>query len=222
MTAHAVAVTSTLPFMGRTGVLVDFDLAQRAALSNEDYRIFQVWLSPGASPAILTRLRAEGVAIGSTTSAATRLGQLDHGGIALAYAVALIVTPIAGLLAIGSVAFVIISDGRRRRRETASLWMAGVPMRVVRRAHLLETMVILGVALIVGAVIGFVTDSLALSSLPQFVAGTGGLTISRSVPIVPFVCAVGVFAVLLAIAVEVSTRLVMGGRHTRHDSGFME
>lgn len=95
-------------------------------------------------------------------------------------------------------------------------------MRVVRRAHLLETMVILGVALIVGAVIGFVTDSLALSSLPQFVAGTGGLTISRSVPIVPFVCAVGVFAVLLAIAVEVSTRLVMGGRHTRHDSGFME
>jgi hypothetical protein len=54
------------------------------------------------------------------------------------------------------------------------------------------------------------------------VAGTGGLTISRSVPIVPFVCAVGVFGVLLAVAVEVSTRLVMGGRHTRQDSGFME
>jgi putative ABC transport system permease protein len=222
MTAHPVAVTSTLPFIGRTGVLVDFDLAQRAALSNEDYRTFQVWLAPGASPSILTRLHAEGVAIGATTSASTRLGQLDHGGIALAYAVALIVTPIAGLLAIGSVAFVIISDGRRRRRETASLWMAGVPMRTVRRAHLLETTVILGAALVVGAVIGFVTDSLALSSLPQFVAGTGGLTISRSVPIVPFVCAVGVFGVLLAVAVEVSTRLVMGGRHTRQDSGFME
>jgi hypothetical protein len=222
MTAHPVAVTPTLPFIGRAGVLVDFNLAQRAATSNEDYRIFQVWLAPGASPAILARLRAEGVAIGATSSAATRLGQLDHGGIALAYAVALIVTPIAGLLAIGSVAFVIISDGRRRRRETASLWMAGVPMRIVRRAHFLETTVILGVALIVGAVIGFITDSLALSSLPQFVAGTGGLTISRSVPIVPFVCAVGVFGVLLAVAVEVSTRLVMGGRHSHQDSGFME
>ena len=60
-------------------------------------------------------------------------------------------------------------------------------MRAVRRAHLLETTVILGAALVVGAVIGFVTDSLALSSLPQFVAGTGGLTISgrcRSCPCV--------------------------------------
>ncbi len=222
MTTHPVAVTSTLPFMGRTGVLVDYGLAQRAALSNEDYRTFQVWLAPGASAAILTRLRADGIAIGAVTSAAIRLGQLNHGGIALAYAVALIVTPIAGLLAIGSVAFVIISDGRRRRRETASLWMAGVPMRTVRRAHLLETTVILSAALVVGAVIGFVTDSLALSSLPQFVAGSGGLAISRSVPIVPFLCAVGMFGVLLAIAVEVSTRLVMGGRHTRQDSGFME
>jgi putative ABC transport system permease protein len=222
VTVHPVAVTSTLPSVGHAGVLVDLRLAQRAATSTQDYRTFQVWLAPGASPTILTRLRADGVAIGAATSTATRLDQLDHGGIALAYAVALIVTPIAGLLAIGSVAFVIISDGRRRRRETASLWMAGVPLRVVRRAHTLETTMILGSALVVGAVIGFVTDSLALSSLPQFVTGTGGLTISRSVPIVPFLCAVGIFGVLLAGAVEVSTRLVMGGRHTRQDSGFME
>jgi hypothetical protein len=222
VTAHPVAVTSTLPFIGHGGVLVDLALAQRAATSNEDSPTFQVWLAPEASPAILTRLRADGMAIGAATSAATRLGQLNHGGIALAYAVALIVTPIAGLLAIGSVAFVIISDGRRRRRETASLWMAGVPLRTVRRAQLLETTVILGAALVVGAVIGFVTDSLALSSLPQFVAGTGGLTISRSVPIVPFLCAVGAFGILLGVAAEVSTRVVMGGRHTHQDSGFME
>jgi hypothetical protein len=222
VTAHPVAVTSTLPFIGRAGVLVDLRLAQRAATSNQDSPTYQVWLSRGASPEILTRLRDDGVAIGSSTSAATRLGQLDHGGIALAYAVALIVTPIAGLLAIGSVAFVIISDGRRRRRETASLRMAGVPRRVVRRAHFLETTVILGAALVVGTVIGYVTESLALSSLPQFVAGTGGLAISRSVPIVPFFCAVGAFAALLAVAVEVSTRLVMGGRHVRQDGGFME
>jgi hypothetical protein len=221
VTAHPVAVTSTLPFIGHTGVLVDLALAQRAATSNEDAPTFQVWLAPGASPDILTRLRADGVAIGAATSAATRLGQLDHGGIALAYAVALIVTPIAGLLAIGSVAFVIITDGRRRRRERASLWMAGVPLRTVRHAQLLETTVTLGAALVVGAVIGFVTDSLALSSLPQFAAGTGGLAISRSVPLVPFLCAVGAFGVLLAVAVEVSTRVVMGGRRS-FDSGFME
>jgi putative ABC transport system permease protein len=222
LTARPVAVTPTLPFIGPTGVLVDLTLAQRAATSNQDVPTFQVWLAPGASPEILARLRADGVAIGATTSAAKRLDELNHGGIALAYAVALVVTPIAALLAIGSVAFVIISDGRRRRRETLSLWMAGVPLRIVRRAYYLESTLILGVALVVGTVIGYVIDSLALSSLPQFVAGTGGLTISRSVPIVPFLCAAGIFGVLLAVAAEVSTRLVMGGRHSRQDSGFME
>jgi hypothetical protein len=156
------------------------------------------------------------------TSSASRLGALDHGGIALAYAVALLVTPITGLLAIGSVAFVIISDGRRRRRETASLWMAGVPLRLVRRAQTLEATIVLGSALVVGALIGYVTDSLALASLPQFLAGSGGLTVSHTVPIVPFACAVALFGVLLAAAVAVSTRLVMGGNRVRQDSGYAE
>ena len=78
MTAHPVAVTSTLPFIGRAGVLVDFDLAQRAALSNEDYRVFQVWLARGGQSRD-TDSTSRGIAIGSTTSAATRLGQLDRG-----------------------------------------------------------------------------------------------------------------------------------------------
>lgn len=219
---HPLVVVPTLPFIGESGSLVDLNLAQRAATSSDDVRTYQVWLTPSASPSILRRLRGDGVALRSTTSVAARLGVLDHAGVALAYAVALVVTPIAALLAIGTVAFAIISDGRRRRREIASLSMAGVPMRTLRRAQALEGALVLGIALVVGTIIGLIADSLALSSLPQFVSGTSGVPISHSVPFVPFLCAVGAFGLLLALALELSTRLVLRNRASHHVGGLVE
>jgi putative ABC transport system permease protein len=217
-----LVVVPTLPYIGNGGSLIDYVFAQRAVTASDSGVTYQVWLAPSASPKILQRLSADGVTIGPISLASQRLGVLDHGGIALAYAVALFASPIAALLAIGTVAFVIVSDGRRRRREFASLSMAGVPMHTVRRALLLENAVVLGVALLVGAVIGFVTDTLAFSSLPEFVRGTGGLPISKAVPILPFLGAIGVLAVLLACTVELTTRSVIRGSRPRQDEGSME
>jgi predicted lysophospholipase L1 biosynthesis ABC-type transport system permease subunit len=120
------------------------------------------------------------------------------------------------------VTFVIVSEGRRRRRDFASLSMSGVPLRTVRRAYVVENAVVLGIALVLGAVIGFVSDTLALFSLPQFVSGSGGFPISRAAPIVPLLCAVGALALLLAVAVELSTRLALRGSRSRQDSGSVE
>lgn len=220
-TAHPVAIVPTLPLVGGSGVIMDLGVAQRAITSGAN-PVYQVWLAPSASPEILHRLEKKGVVIGLITTASARLGVLDHGGIALAYAVALIVSPIAALLAIGTVTFVIVSEGRRRRRDFASLSMTGVPLRTVRRAYVMENAVVLGIALALGAVIGFVSDTLALSSLPQFVSGSAGFPISRDAPIVPLFCAVGVLALLLAVAVELSTRLAMRGSRSRQDSGSIE
>jgi hypothetical protein len=221
LTVRPLGVLSTLPFIGDGGTLVDLSLAQRAITSPETDTTFQVWLAPSASTAILQRLRADGVTIGPIMLASTRLGVLDHGGIALAYAIALIVSPIAALLAIGTVTFVIVSDGRRRRNEIASLSVAGVPARTVRRALLLENAVVLGIALVVGTGVGFVADALALASLPEFSAGTDGVTISSAVPIIPFLGAVGALALLLGCAVELATRSILHGTRSRHDRGSM-
>jgi hypothetical protein len=222
LTVRPVAVVSTLPMIGSGGGLVDLGLAQRAVTSSEIDTTFQVWLAPSASPAILQRLRLDGIAIGPITLASTRLGALDDSGIALAYALALIVSPIAALLAIGTVAFVIVSDGRSRRRELASLEVAGVPVRVVRRSLFLENVIVLGVALVVGAGIGFAADSLALSSLPEFASGTGGLPISTAVPIVPYICALGMLGLLLIFAAEMATRSVMHGARSLHGDWRIE
>jgi putative ABC transport system permease protein len=222
LTVKPLVIVPTLPLIGDGGSLIDYVFGQRAVTASDSGVTYQVWLAPSASPKVFQRLRADGVTIGTISLASGRLGVLDHGGIALAYAVALFVSPIAALLAIGTVAFVIVSDGRRRRREFASLSMAGVPMHTVRRALLLENAVVLGVALIVGAVIGFVTDTLAFSSLPEFVRGTGGLPISRAVPVVPFLGAVGALVILLACTVELTTRVVLRGSRPRQDEGSME
>ncbi len=221
-TAHPVAIVPTLPLVGANGVLMDLEVAKRAITSNQGAGTYQVWLTSTASPAIVHRLEAEGVVLGATTTAAARLGVLDHGGIALAYAVALIVSPIAALLAVGTVTFVIVAEGRRRRRDFASLSMSGVPLRTVRRAYVTENGLVLGLALVVGAVIGYVSDSLALSSLPQFVGGSGGFPISRAAPIVPLVSAVALLGILLAAAVEISARLALHGSRTRQDTGTIE
>lgn len=220
LTAHPVAIVPTLPLVGERGVVMDLGVASRAITSGA-HPTFQVWLASGASPNILVRLKREGVVIDSVTTAAARLGVLDRSGIALAYAVALIVSPIAALLAIGSVTFVIVTDGRRRRREFASLTMTGIPLRTVRRAYVLENATVLGFALVLGAVIGVVSGTLALSSLPQFVSGSGGFPISRAAPVVPLLCALGVLGLLLAGAVELSTRMAMRARRAR-DSGVIE
>jgi putative ABC transport system permease protein len=221
LTVRPLAVVPTLPLIGQGGTLVDLALAQRAIASPETNTTFQVWLAPRASDAILQRLRADGVTIGPTTFASNRLGVLDHGGVALAYAIALLVSPIAALLAIGTMTFVIVSDGRRRRSEITSLSRAGIPTRIVRRALLYENAIVLGIALVVGAVVGFVADSLALSSLPEFATGTGGVPLSTAVPIAPFLGAVGILALLLAGAVEVATRSILYGTRARRNDGAL-
>jgi putative ABC transport system permease protein len=218
VTLQPVATVPTLPLIGQNGTLVDLSFAQRAILNPETYTTFQVWLTASASPKILQRLRADGVTIGPATRASTRLRELNHGGVALAYTVALLVSPIAALLAIGTMTFVIVSDGRRRRNEITSLSMTGVPTRTMRRALLYENAVVLGVALVVGTIVGFIADSLALSSLPQFSAGSGGVPLPTAVPITPFFCAVGALALLLAGAVELATRSILHGARSRRDN----
>lgn len=211
LTVHPIAEVPTLPLIGQNGALVDLGLAQRAITSSEVDTTFQVWLSPSASPSILQRLKKFGITIGLTTLASTRLGALDHQGLALGYALGLIASPVAALLALGTVAFVIIADGQRRRRELTALAIARVPEQTVRRSLLLENTMVLVTALVVGFGIGLGAAALALSSLPEFASGTGGLPISTAVPLVPELVVLGAFVVLVGGVAELTTRLTLRG-----------
>jgi hypothetical protein len=207
-----VSTVPTLPLVGTNAALVDLSLAERAETAQTVYTTYQVWLSSSASPAVLDRLKANGVALGPVTRAAASRSLLDRGGLALAYDLALIISPVALLLALGTVGFAVVSEGRHRRRELASLRLSGVSDSVARRALLIENGLVLATVLVVGGAIGFAAAALALPSLPEFPNGTAGVPISFAVPVGPVIVALAVVALALGATVALSSALV--GRRT--------
>jgi putative ABC transport system permease protein len=203
-----VSTVPTLPSVGTNAALVDLSLAERAETAATVYTTYQVWLSPSAGPAVLARLRANGVTLGPVTRASASRSLLDRGGLALAYDLALIISPVALLLALGTMGFAIVSEGRQRRRELASLRLSGVSESLARRALMIENGLVLTTVLVVGGAIGFAAAALALPSLPEFPSGTAGVPISLGVPAEPVIVALAVLALALGATVALSSALV--------------
>ena len=209
ITLRDVANVPALPEIGRDGALVDLNVAQQAETQEAIFTFYQVWLSRSAKPAILDHLRHEGFEIGASSYASQRLAALDHTGLALAYDLSLIATPIAVVLAVGAVVFAIAAEGRRRRHHIASLGAVGLPRSVIRRSLMLENTTLLIAALVVGGAIGFAADALALSSLPEFSGGTNGLPLDTGLPYVALLIAFAVVAAVLVISAATASRLIV-------------
>lgn len=209
ITLRNVATVPALPEIGRDGALVDLNLAQEAETQEPIFTYYQVWLSRSAKPTILDRLRREGFQIGASSYASQRLADLNHTGLALAYDLSLIATPIAVLLAVGAVVFAIAAEGRRRRHQLASLGAVGLPRSVIRRSLMFENATLLIAALVVGGAIGFAADGLALSSLPEFSGGTNGLPLETGLPFVALLVALGILAAVLVVSAAAASRLIV-------------
>jgi putative ABC transport system permease protein len=206
---RAVAQVSALPSVGQNAALMDLTLADRALTQQSLDTTDEVWLTADASPKILLRLRHDGYTIGSTTSAASRATVLGRAGIASSYDLALVVTPIAALLAVGAVIFAASAEGRRRRGEITSLANARIKRSTIGRSLVLENALILTVALVIGGAIGFGADQLALPSLPQFIAGSRGFPVLHAIPVGTLFAALGAFAGVLALGAIVMSRLIL-------------
>jgi putative ABC transport system permease protein len=205
-----IAQVPALPNVGQDAALMDLTLADRALTQQSVYTTDEVWLSADASPEILGRLRRDGYTIGSTTTAAARAATLGHTGIASSYDLALVVTPIAALLAVGAVIFATSAEGRRRRGEITSLANARIRRSTIGRSLVLENALILAVALVIGGAIGFGADQLALPSLPQFLAGSRGFPVLHAIPVGTLFAALGAFAGVLALGAVGMSWLILG------------
>jgi hypothetical protein len=215
LTVDAVTAVPTLPLVGTNGALVDLRFAERELTGPIVDSTDQVWLSDAAGPGIVQALRKQGVTIGVTRRASALRARLDHSATALGYDLMLIVSPIAALLALGTIMFDIVSDGRRRRGELTALRVAGLSGRIVRRSLLLENLAVLATALIVGVGVGFGALALALPSLPEFVAGTGLLPIPTSVPVLPIAEAAVCLAFVFSAMAGSTTWLVLTERRAQ-------
>ncbi|HLH46544.1 MAG TPA: ABC transporter permease [Acidimicrobiales bacterium] len=211
---RARVISSGLPEIGTSGVLVDLTFAQRLQTAPTRAQE-QVWLHGPGQAAVLRRLRAEGVRLGASVTAATRLRQLGATSLAVAYDLVIGTAAVAALLALGATLFTLIAGARRRRRGLHALLVAGVPLRSLRRALAAETMGVLGVALVVGGVVGYAVSALALGSLPLVAGGTGGVPLSRSIAGLPLVAVLTVLGGALLLVTAATTTALSGRRGRR-------
>ncbi len=209
----------TLPEIGNEAALVDLGSA-RLAQTQPVQATLQVWLRHGADSSIIERLRAQGVTVVSSVSASVRATALDRSPLALAYRFVLASAPVAALLGLGSAAAAVLATRRRRRSDQRALGAMGIGSRVVIGSVLLEVGLILGVAWLVGAIVGSVASRLALASLPQFVGGTGGIPVGHGLPTASLVAVLAAMAVLFALT-AVATVVAMLGRARRGRTGPM-
>lgn len=192
--AHA----SALPRLGASGILLDLGLARRAQVAPQGPAgTDEVWLSAGAGPALVGRLRGQGLTIERDESSLAIKRRLDQGGPALAYALFLLAAAAAAVLAVGATVFMLSTVARARAHEVALLRAVGVRPGPVFRALLGEQLLLLISGLACGTVAGLVGAGAALPGLPQ----TAGQATSVALPLGPLAAlAAGLLAALVAAA----------------------
>ncbi|HJQ02979.1 MAG TPA: FtsX-like permease family protein [Jatrophihabitans sp.] len=163
-----VATSRVLPSVLTDGVLVDLS-AIRAQLPTFDSEAnWSIWLGPAAPPDALARLQAAGLVLQAGPTETGRLDELARQGPALALRL-LVVCAIAGsVLAVGGTAIAIAATGRRRSFELASLRALGIGRRTLLRSSVIEQLLLLGAAVLLGGPAGYLAARLAMPTIPEF------------------------------------------------------
>ncbi|MDQ1721744.1 MAG: hypothetical protein QOI26_1478, partial [Pseudonocardiales bacterium] len=167
-TYQVVGTPAVLPSVLDNGVLVDLAGLRSQLPAFDTEASWSIWLGPAAPADATGRLRAAGLVLEAGATKAGRLSQLDRQGPALALRL-LVVCAIAGsILAVGGTAIAIASTGRRRTFELASLRAVGITRRTLLGACILEQLLLLGAALLLGVPAGYLAARWAMSSIPEF------------------------------------------------------
>jgi putative ABC transport system permease protein len=162
------AIARVLPRAGDTGTLLDLEYADRALGTGAYLATRQVWLTADAPADFAARLRAAGVDVLGSASAADRRAVLGRQGPALALLLFLCAAALAALLAAGATIVSIYLAGRRRAFELAAMHAVGVPRRQLLRACLGEQQLLLLTGVALGVLAGLLGAALALRSMPIY------------------------------------------------------
>jgi hypothetical protein len=203
-----------LPLVGTEGslsdletALVEFDLPFGALVTT------QLLVADGTPPSVVAAVRDRGVALTDPRSLDGTLDALRHDAFSLGLRLFLIVGAATLLIAVFGVFASAVLQSRWRSYEVASLRVVGVSQRALVRASVLEYVVLLGVAVLLGVLSAYLS---LLLVLPSISLGTAGVHDPAPVYATPWAIVVGVAAALFVlatlIAVLVSRRTTRLGR----------
>ena len=158
---HAVRVIGSVgavPFVGRAGSLLDLGQVLRGAVGTVA-AARSVVVAPADTPAdVLAQLGKEGA--GKPATYATVADQLERTPSARADSLALLTAVGVGLVALAHLLAWLGAQLGRRRAEVAGLRAAGIAPRAVRRAYVVEAV------LLAGIVLGAATIAAAATTVP--------------------------------------------------------
>lgn len=207
-----VLVARSVPFLGPSGVLIDYTMLFSDRQVYEQLFHSYVLADAATPPRVRNALSARGLSVQTTRASAQRL--LDNGAYALAlrlYAVAavlVLVMALAGLLVSTAVQL------PERRRDAAALRVVGVPRRTVLGAVAAELLVVLGSAALAGVAAGALAEYVVLRTVTLGTVAdisTPRLVASVEWPWLLLVAGVTV-AALVVVAVTSGALAVRGAR----------
>jgi len=191
------AKSGALPAVTGTGAVADLDYL-RIQLPDFDYEAnWSVWLGANAPPDALSRLQAAGLIVESVQKEQTRVNVLGRQAPALALLLLLVCAIAASVLAVGGTAITLSASGRRRSFELAALRAIGVSRGSLRRACVLEQLMLLGASLVLGVPAGVVISWLVMPAIPEFSDSTP-VHLIYDPPALPILAFTAGFAVLWA------------------------
>jgi hypothetical protein len=214
---RVVGRARALPRMLGDGAVVDLGVMDRLTDPAAATAQHEVWLAPGAHPAVLRALRAEGVRVTGTQTLAEAQRRADRAAPTLGTVLGL---PIAagalGLTILAIVAIRVVGAGTRRR-EWASLRDAGIPAARLRRVLTLDALLPTAAGALLGVVAGLAAFAVTVSRLP-LLAGSGAAPPADLSPaVLPLIAlVVGELLLLVTVAV-VGARAEMSD--VRHGAG---
>jgi putative ABC transport system permease protein len=142
--------TAALPVLGRHGVLVDLASAQRAGEGTGASGTLQVWLTGGARPALVDRLRAGGLVVLADDTQAARRDRLAAHGPAVAGWFQLLAAAVALLLAAATLGVATVVERVPRAEDLRALRVQGLSARVAASVALAGPALLAGVGVLGG------------------------------------------------------------------------
>jgi hypothetical protein len=147
---HMVGSVGAVPFLGRSGSLLDLGQVLRGAVGTVASSQSVVVARADTPASVLTTLRKDGGR--KPTAYATVADQLGATPSARADSLALLVAIGVGLVALTHLLAWLAGQLARRRAEVAGLRAAGIAPRAVRRAYLVEATLLATVVLVTAAI----------------------------------------------------------------------
>ena len=204
----------TLPLVGTEGSLsdletslVEFDPPAGAVVTT------QLLVAEGTPAAVLDRVRAAGITLSEPRSRAVTLHELRTDAFSLGLRLFLVTGLATLLVAVLGVLASAVLQSRWRAYEVASLRVVGVHRRTLLRASVLEHVVLLGLAVVLGCLSAYLSLRLVL---PSVSLGTRGehepAPAYAGHPLLLLGSAAVLFVLAVLISVAVSRRTTRLGR----------